>query len=90
MWRSDDRGDSWRPISGDLSRNLDRLGLPMMGRVWSIDAVWDLWAMSKFSTITSLAQSPLDEKLIYAGTDDGLIQVTEDGGATWRLGGTVR
>jgi photosystem II stability/assembly factor-like uncharacterized protein len=84
VWRSDDRGDSWRPISGDLTRGLDRLTLPMMGRVWSFDAVWDLDAMSKYGTITSLAQSPLDEDLIYAGTDDGLVQVTEDGGATWR------
>ncbi len=84
VWRSDDRGDSWRPISGDLTRGLDRLTLPMMGRVWSFDAVWDLDAMSKFGTITSLAQSPLDEDVIYAGTDDGLVQVTENGGATWR------
>jgi photosystem II stability/assembly factor-like uncharacterized protein len=84
VWRSDDRGDSWRPISGDLSRGLDRLTLPMMGRVWSFDAVWDLSAMSKYGTVTSLAQSPLDPQLIYAGTDDGLIQVTEDGGQSWR------
>lgn len=84
VWRSDDRGDSWRAISGDLSRGLDRLKLPVMGRVWSYDAVWDLSAMSKYGSITSLAQSPLDADLIYAGTDDGLIQVTEDGGATWR------
>ena len=40
--------------------------------------------MSKYGTITSLAESPLVEGLIYAGTDDGLIQVTEDGGENWR------
>jgi len=84
VWRSDDRGDSWQPISGDLSRGLDRLEQPMMDRVWSIDANWDLAAMSKYATVTSLAQSPLDVNLIYAGTDDGLIQITEDGGANWR------
>jgi photosystem II stability/assembly factor-like uncharacterized protein len=84
VWRSDDRGDSWRPISNDLTRGLDRLELPMMGRVWSIDANWDLYAMSKYATVTSLAQSPLDADLLYAGTDDGLIQVSEDGGANWR------
>ncbi|OGF14207.1 MAG: glycosyl hydrolase [Candidatus Eisenbacteria bacterium RBG_16_71_46] len=84
VWRSDDRGDRWAPISGDLTRGLDRLKLPLMGRVWSFDALWDMYAMSKYGTITSLAQSPLDEKLLYAGTDDGLIQVTEDGGAHWR------
>jgi len=85
VWRSDNRGDSWTPISGDLTRDLDRFELPMMGRVWSFNAIWDLGAMSKYGTITSLAQSPLDAGLIYAGTDDGRIQITEDGGANWRL-----
>ncbi len=84
IWRSDDRGDSWRPISGDLSRAQDRLTLPMMGRVFSIDAVWDLMAMSVFATITSLSESPVQEGLLYAGTDDSLVHVSEDGGATWR------
>ena len=83
VWRSDDRGDSWRPVSGDLSRGEDRLTLPMMGRVWSFDATWDVSAMSQFATVTSLAESPLNEDLIYAGTDDGLIQMSADGGESW-------
>jgi photosystem II stability/assembly factor-like uncharacterized protein len=85
IWRSDDRGGSWMPVSKDLTRNLDRLREPMMGRVWSVDAVWDLYAMSKFCTITSLAESPIIEGLLYAGTDDGLIQVSENGGRSWRV-----
>ena len=84
VWRSDDRGDSWRPISSDLSRDQDRLKLPIMGRVWSYDSSWDLYAMSKYGNVTSLSESPLVEGLIYAGTDDGLVQVSEDGGANWR------
>ena len=84
VWRSDDRGDSWRPISGDLTRDQDRLKLPMMDRVQSYDAIWDLWAMSNFNTITSLSESPVEQGLFYAGTDDGLIQVTENGGESWR------
>ncbi|MCH8150086.1 MAG: glycosyl hydrolase, partial [Planctomycetes bacterium] len=84
LHRSDDRGDSWKTISPDLSRNLDRLKLKLMGRVWSIDALWDLGAMSQFGNITSISESPLKEGLIYVGTDDGMIQVTEDGGKTWR------
>jgi photosystem II stability/assembly factor-like uncharacterized protein len=84
VWRSDDRGDSWRPVSGDLSRGLDRLLQPMMGRVRSFDAVWDFWAMSAYGTITSLSESPLVEGLLYAGTDDGIVQVSEDGGKSWR------
>jgi photosystem II stability/assembly factor-like uncharacterized protein len=84
VFRSDDRGDSWRPVSGDLTRNVDRLKLRHLGRQWSYEAPWDLDAMSLYSTITSLAESPRREGLLYAGTDDGLIQVSEDGGGSWR------
>jgi photosystem II stability/assembly factor-like uncharacterized protein len=84
VWRSDDRGDSWTAISGDLTRNQDRMLLPFMGKTWSWDSPWDMYAMSDYNTITSLAQSPLDEDLLYAGTDDGLIQVSENGGSSWR------
>jgi photosystem II stability/assembly factor-like uncharacterized protein len=85
VWRSDDRGNQWRPVSGDLTRDLDRLELPMMGRVQSFDAIWDFLAMSEYGTITSLSESPVVEGLMYAATDDGLIQVTEDGGSSWRM-----
>ncbi len=84
VWRSDDYGDSWTPISGDLTRHQERLTLPIMGKKWGYNAPWDVYAMSEFNTITSLAESPLQEGLIYAGTDDGLIQVTENGGNNWR------
>jgi photosystem II stability/assembly factor-like uncharacterized protein len=84
VWRSDDRGNSWVKISPDLTRNIFRLEQPIMGKTWSVDALWDHGAMSLFSTITTLSESPLQEGLLYAGTDDGLIQVTEDGGRTWR------
>ncbi len=83
VWQSDDRGDSWQAISGDLTRDQDRMLLPFMGRQWSWDSTWDVLAMSNYNTITSLAQSPLDEDILYAGTDDGLIQVTSDGGDNW-------
>lgn len=84
VWRSDDRGDSWTAISGDLTRDENRMRLPVQGRQWSWEAGWDIYAMSQYNTITSLGESPLNPNLIYAGTDDGLIQVTEDGGQTWR------
>jgi photosystem II stability/assembly factor-like uncharacterized protein len=84
VWRTDDRGDSWTPISGDLTRNQERITLPIVGRQQSWDNAWDISAMSTYNTVTSLAESPLVEGLIYAGTDDGLLQVTEDGGANWR------
>ena len=84
LWRSDNRGDSWRPVSGDLSRGKNRLQMPLMDRVWSIDSVWDLYAMSSFGNITSISESPLVEGLLYAGTDDGLVHVSENGGEAWR------
>ena len=84
MWRSEDRGDSWTAISGDLTRDQDRFQLPLMDQSWGWDAPWDMYAMSDYNTITSLAESPLVSGLMYAGTDDGLIHVTEDAGNTWR------
>ena len=84
VWRSDDRGDAWRAISGDISRGIDRITQPLMGRVWSFDEPWDLYAMSNYGSVTSLSESPLVEGLLYAGTDDGLIRVSEDGGDNWR------
>ncbi len=84
VWRSDDRGDNWTAISGDLSRDQERLALPIMDQNWGWDSPWDILAMSTYNTITSLAESPLQEGVIYAGTDDGLVQITEDGGKSWR------
>lgn len=84
VWKSENRGDEWTAISPDLTKNQERIELPVMDKTWGWDAPWDLYAMSDYNTITSLAESPLQEGLIYAGTDDGLIQVTEDGGVNWR------
>lgn len=84
VWKSEDRGDSWTAISGDLTRNLERIKQPIMGSTQGWDGSWDLLAMSQYSTITSLSESPIKEGLIYVGTDDGLIQMTEDGGKNWQ------
>jgi photosystem II stability/assembly factor-like uncharacterized protein len=84
LFRSDDRGGSWRPISGDLTRQLDRRQLRMMGRVWSVDAIARNTSTSFYGAIVSLSESRRQEGLLYAGTDDGLVQITEDGGTTWR------
>lgn len=84
VWKSEDRGDEWTAVSADLTRNEERLALPIMGGQQSWDNAWDVLAMSNYNTITSLAESPKQEGLLYAGTDDGIIQVSEDGGANWR------
>ncbi|MDC3051215.1 glycosyl hydrolase [Bacteroidota bacterium] len=84
VWKSENRGDSWIPISGDLTRNENRIELPIMGRKQSWDNSWDVGAMSNYNTITSLSESPIKKGLIYAGTDDGFIQITKDGGKNWK------
>lgn len=84
LWRSEDRGNSWSAVSGDLTRDENRYELEIMGRQWSPDALWDNGAMSKYNTISAISESPVSEGLLYVGTDDGLIQVSEDGGETWR------
>jgi photosystem II stability/assembly factor-like uncharacterized protein len=86
LYRSDDRGDSWVRVSPDLTRQLKWDELPIMGKVWPTDgcAVELHTSTTALSNIVSLAESPLLEGLIYAGTDDGLLQVTDDGGKSWR------
>ena len=81
LMRSDDRGETWTMLSGDLTRNLDRDTLPVMGKVWGPDAVGKNLFTDSYGTGTSIAESPLKEGLLVLGTDDGLIQITEDGGA---------
>jgi photosystem II stability/assembly factor-like uncharacterized protein len=84
VYRSDDRGDSWKAISGDLTRQIDRNTLPVMGKVWGPDAVSKSVSTSLYGNVTALAESSKEENVLYAGTDDGLIQITQDGGANWR------
>ena len=84
LYRSDDRGDSWTTISGQLSRDLDRDKLPVMGRIWSIDAVAKNASTAFFGNASALAESQKKDGLIYVGTDDGVLNVTEDGGKNWR------
>ncbi|MEM9328142.1 MAG: glycosyl hydrolase, partial [Bacteroidota bacterium] len=84
VWRSDDRGDSWSAISEDLTTNTNRYELALMGRVWSTDDLYDNGAMSKYATLTNISESPLVEGLIYTGSDDGLVHVSENAGDNWQ------
>ena len=84
LYRSDDRGNSWRAVSPDLTRQIDRNTLAMMGRVWGPDAVAKNTSTALYGNISAIAESPRKEGLIYVGTDDGLVQVTDNAGASWR------
>lgn len=83
VFRSDDRGDNWKVISDDLSRGIDRNKLPVMGRVWGMDAIAKNQSTSIYGNIVALDESPLQEDLLYAGTDDGLIHVSQNAGESW-------
>jgi photosystem II stability/assembly factor-like uncharacterized protein len=84
IFRSEDRGSSWTYASPDLTKGIDRNRLQMMGRVWGVDAVGKNRSTSVWGAVVSLAESPLREGLLFAGTDDGMIQISEDGGVSWR------
>ncbi|MEO0450727.1 MAG: glycosyl hydrolase [Pseudomonadota bacterium] len=84
LFTSNDRGDNWQIISPDLTSGIDRNALEVMGRVWSVDAIAKNDSTSIYGAAIALSESPLVEGLIYVGTDDGVISVTENNGATWR------
>ena len=84
VFKSEDRGNTWEVISDDLTAKIDRNTWPVMGKYWSADAVRKDVSTSLYGMIVSLVESPVKEGLIYTGTDDGVISVTEDGGQNWR------
>lgn len=84
LFRSTDRGDSWTVISGELDQDIDRNTLPIMGKIWPMDAVAKNGSTSRYGAGVSLDESRLKKGLIYVGSDDGQISITEDGGQNWR------
>lgn len=84
LFKSDNRGDDWQVISGDLSRGLDRNTLPVFGKILSPDAIAKHQSTALYGNASALSESPKKQGLIYIGTDDGLIQVTENDGQSWR------
>jgi len=81
--KSTDMGGTWKKISGDLTRQIDQNSLPMMGKMWNPEAVAKNLSTSKFGNIFALTESPLKQGMLYAGTDDGLIWITENDGENW-------
>lgn len=84
LYRTEDRGNTWTAISPDLSRQIERNQLPLMGKLWGPDAVAKNQSTALYGNISAIAESPKVEGLLYVGTDDGLVQVSEDGGKNWR------
>lgn len=84
VFKSSDYGNSWEVISDDLSRQLPRNELKVYDRVLSIDAVEKNGSTSPYGTIVAMSESSINKDLLAVGTDDGLIQITENGGESWR------
>lgn len=83
VFRSTDRGDSWETISPDLTRALDRNALPMRGTVPADGALGRHEGTAVPSNLATLDESPLRAGLLAAGSDDGVISITRDGGRSW-------
>jgi len=84
--KTEDRGNTWKEISPDLTRgvplNMDKL----MGRSWSID---ELARKGTMAQITTIAESPINENILFAGSGDGLIHFSRDGGETWQRSSSI-
>lgn len=83
IFRSDNRGNTWKAISPDITRQIDRNQLPIMGKIWGPDAINKSGSTSLYGNIVALTESPKNENIVIAGTDDGLINITDDGGNNW-------
>jgi len=83
LFRTNDRGHSWQVISPDLTRNQDWKTLPIMALERNADTLSRDDGVSDFGTITTISESPRQAGLLYVGTDDGKVQMTQDGGKTW-------
>ena len=84
LMRSRDRGMSWEEVGGvDLTRQIDRKELEIMGVPGSEPQMSVNDGISTYGNITAFAESPLTPGLLYVGTDDGNVQISRDDGATW-------
>ena len=84
LFKSTDRGDSWTRLGGDLTTGVDRNKLPIFGKVPDKNTLSRHDGVEEYPTITTLSESPLKAEVLWVGTDDGNLQVTRDGGKTWK------
>jgi photosystem II stability/assembly factor-like uncharacterized protein len=83
VFRSTNRGDTWTR-SNELTNNEDRDKKPIMGALPDKTTLSRHDGQETFGQVVTLAESPIKEGLLYAGTDDGNLQVSRDSGATWK------
>lgn len=84
LFKSTDRGDSWTRLGGDLTTGVDRNKLEIHGKVPDKNTLSRHDGVEEYPTITTLSESPVTADVLWVGTDDGNLQVTRDGGKTWK------
>jgi hypothetical protein len=84
LFRSYDRGDTWMAISPDLTRNIGRNDRPIMGVDGKAPMASKHDGAASYSNIVTISESTLVPGVLWVGTNDGNVQVTRDGGATWK------
>jgi photosystem II stability/assembly factor-like uncharacterized protein len=84
LFKSTDRGDSWTRLGGDLTTGVDRKKLQIFGKTPDKNTLSRHDGVQEYPTITTLSESPLTTNVLWVGTDDGNVQVTRDGGKTWK------
>jgi photosystem II stability/assembly factor-like uncharacterized protein len=84
LFKSTDRGDSWTRLGGDLTTGADRSKQPILGKVPGKNTLSRDDGVEDYPTITTMSESPLTPNVLWVGTDDGNLQVTRDGGKTWK------
>ena len=82
LWRTTDRGQSWESL-GDLTTGIERSELSIMGQEPTSTTTSLDDGIPFYPTLTAIAESPLVEGLLYAGTDDGNVAVSHDAGSSW-------
>jgi len=84
LFKSTDRGDTWTRLGGDLTTGADRNKLQIFGKTPDKKTLSRHDGVQDYPTITTLSESPLTPNVLWVGTDDGNVQVTRDGGKTWK------
>ena len=87
LFRTNDQGNSWEEISTDLTRGVPQKMQKLMNRVWSMD---ELTSKGSMAQISAVAESPLDEHILFAGSGDGLLFYTVDAGKNWARSGSLK
>ncbi len=84
LFKSTNRGDSWTRLGAELTSQTDRNKLSVFGKIPDKTTLSRHDGVEEYPTITTISESPLTDKVLWAGTDDGNLQVSRDGGENWK------